>query len=70
MRAISTDDMKRVIAMRMAASINNPDTTDQYASAVEQYAAFTGGKVTSVQERDAVVRIAMTEYSEFFEDLV
>ena len=65
-RTITTADLKRAIALRMAASINDPSRTDTYASAVEAYGAFTGTSTTSLQERDRVVRQAMADHPEFF----
>ncbi|MFG6094316.1 hypothetical protein SPB21_03660 [Leptothoe sp. ISB3NOV94-8A] len=65
-RPITMGDMKRAIALRMAASINDPDRTNTYASAVEAYGAFTGASTTSLQERDRVVRQAMADHPDFF----
>ena len=69
-KELTAEVMRQAIAMKMAASVNNPATSEQYAKSVDQYAAFTGQSTTSVQERDAVVRAAMAEYSEYFEDLI
>lgn len=68
-KRLTTAHVQRQILTTMAASVNNPQATKQFARSVEQMGAFYDMPTTSIEERDAVVQKAIASAPHLFPGL-